>query len=175
MYEHTAFPDENIGIEMVNYCCQMLKYGAHVDDRDGLTDMTMLHYACKSGARGVGNAEDACQVVKMLLSHGADPYIRCRWTNMAAIHYAAYFDVSPVVDVLLEFTKASGWSDILCIITQQNNRYSELIFVTHNSKYRYGECGHQASTCIVSVQYTYFINSLFVSELPYCVAFRHKL
>jgi len=88
----------------------MLKAGAHVDDRDGLTDMTMLQYACKSGARGVGNAENSCQLVGLLLSLGADPYIRCRWTNMAAIHYAAYFDVASVIDVLIQTTKGIGMS-----------------------------------------------------------------
>lgn len=31
----------------------MLRRGAHVDDRDGLTDMTLLHYACKAGAGNV--------------------------------------------------------------------------------------------------------------------------
>jgi hypothetical protein len=25
-----------------------------VNDRDGLTDMTLLHYTCKSGAHGIG-------------------------------------------------------------------------------------------------------------------------
>lgn len=30
----------------------MLKRGAHVDDRDGLTGMTLLHYTAKSGALG---------------------------------------------------------------------------------------------------------------------------
>ena len=33
---------------------QILRRGCHVDDRDGLTDMTLLHYACKAGAHGVG-------------------------------------------------------------------------------------------------------------------------
>ena len=87
---------------------QMLKAGVHVNDRDGLTDMTMLHYACKSGARGIGCADESCCLVKKLLSHGADPYIRCRWTNMTALHYATYFDVAPVVAILLESTKGIG-------------------------------------------------------------------
>jgi len=30
----------------------MFKLGANANDRDGLTDMTMLHYAAKSGAQG---------------------------------------------------------------------------------------------------------------------------
>jgi len=86
----------------------MLKVGVHVDDRDGLTDMTMLHYACKAGCRGMGDVEESCRVVTLILSRGADPYIRCRWTNMAAIHYATYFDVAPVLMLLLKATKAIG-------------------------------------------------------------------
>lgn len=33
-------------------CLQILKRGAHVDDRDGQTDMTLLHYASKAGSVG---------------------------------------------------------------------------------------------------------------------------
>ena len=39
-----------------------LKLGAHPDDRDAVTDMTLLMYACKSGAAGVGNTEAATRV-----------------------------------------------------------------------------------------------------------------
>ena len=70
--------------------------------------MTLLHYASKSGAAGIGDAEVASKVVTMLLSKGADPNIRCRWTNMTALHYASYFDVVPVIKVLLKSTKALG-------------------------------------------------------------------
>jgi len=87
---------------------QILNVGCHISDRDGLTDMTLLHYACKSGARGIGRSDEACQAVSWLLHHGADPYIRCRWTNMAAIHYAAYFDVATVAAILLAATKGIG-------------------------------------------------------------------
>jgi len=79
-----------------------------VSDRDGLTDMTLLHYACKSGARGMGSNDEACRAVSWLLQQGADPYVRCRWTNMAAIHYAAYFDVASVAAILLAATKGIG-------------------------------------------------------------------
>jgi len=79
-----------------------------VSDRDGLTDMTLLHYACKSGARGMGSSDEASQAVSWLLKQGADPYVRCRWTNMAAIHYAAYFDVASVAAILLAATKGIG-------------------------------------------------------------------
>lgn len=33
---------------------QIIKRGCNVNDRDGLTDMTLLHYTCKSGAHGIG-------------------------------------------------------------------------------------------------------------------------
>lgn len=87
---------------------QILVRGAHVNDRDSLTDMTLLHYASKSGAPGIGNEDLAAEVVSMLLSKGADPNIRCRWTNMTALHYAVYFDVVPVIKILLKATKALG-------------------------------------------------------------------
>uniref|UniRef100_A0A673UK16 CAP-Gly domain containing linker protein 3 n=1 Tax=Suricata suricatta TaxID=37032 RepID=A0A673UK16_SURSU len=36
---------------------EILRRGCHVNDRDGLTDMTLLHYACKAGAHGVGKVQ----------------------------------------------------------------------------------------------------------------------
>ncbi|KAK7099935.1 CAP-Gly domain-containing linker protein 3-like isoform X2 [Littorina saxatilis] len=85
---------------------EILKRGANINDRDGLTDMTLLHYASKAGAAGIGDPDLAAQVVQDLLNKGADVNIRCRWTNMTALHYAAYFDVVPVLKVLLKTTKA---------------------------------------------------------------------
>lgn len=43
-------------------CSQILNMGCHVDDRDALTDMTLLHYAVKSGSVGVGDPATALQV-----------------------------------------------------------------------------------------------------------------
>jgi len=85
---------------------EILKRGAHVNDRDGLTDMTLLHYASKAGANGVGDVEEACRMVNLLVSVGADMYIRCRWTHMTALHYATYFDIAPVIKILLKTSKA---------------------------------------------------------------------
>lgn len=98
---------------------QMLDSDIHIDDRDGLTDMTMLHYAVKSGAKGIGSMKEASKVASLLLSKGADPYIRCRWTNMAAIHYAAFFDVSEVLEILLDATKGVGMSFVLFLIRME--------------------------------------------------------
>ncbi|KAL5015773.1 hypothetical protein ScPMuIL_005362 [Solemya velum] len=85
---------------------EILRRGANINDRDGLTDMTLLHYASKSGAAGIGSPDLAAEVSSMLIGKGADLYVRCRWTNMTALHYAAYFDVVPVIKVLLKATKA---------------------------------------------------------------------
>ena len=45
----------------------MLKRGANANDRDGLTDMTMLHYTVKAGAQGIGDLEEACRMTTLLL------------------------------------------------------------------------------------------------------------
>jgi len=88
---------------------EVLRRGAHVDDRDGLTDMTLLHYACKAGAVGVGDASAASNVVSALISKGTDVSQKCRWTDMLPLHYASFFDAAPILRVLL---KASNARDV---------------------------------------------------------------
>lgn len=70
--------------------------------------MTLLHYASKSGAMGVGNVDDACRMVSLLLSMKANVFVRSRWTDMAAIHFAVFFDVAPVVEILLAASRRIG-------------------------------------------------------------------
>ncbi|XP_069390963.1 CAP-Gly domain-containing linker protein 3 isoform X1 [Paralichthys olivaceus] len=84
---------------------EILKRGCHVNDRDGLTDMTLLHYSCKAGAHGVGDPAAALRLTSQLISLGADVSLRSRWTNMNALHYAAYFDVPELIRVLLKSAK----------------------------------------------------------------------
>ncbi|KAM3911792.1 CAP-Gly domain-containing linker protein 3 [Leptodactylus fuscus] len=84
---------------------EILKRGCHVNDRDGLTDMTLLHYACKAGAHGVGDPAAAVRLTNQLLVLGADVTLRSRWTNMNALHYAAYFDVPELLRILLKASK----------------------------------------------------------------------
>ncbi|KAL0972843.1 hypothetical protein UPYG_G00195420 [Umbra pygmaea] len=84
---------------------EILKRGCHVNDRDGLTDMTLLHYSCKAGAHGVGDPAAALRLSTQLISLGADVSLRSRWTNMNALHYAAYFDVPELIRVLLKAAK----------------------------------------------------------------------
>ncbi|KAE8600302.1 hypothetical protein XENTR_v10013176 [Xenopus tropicalis] len=84
---------------------EILKRGCGVNDRDGLTDMTLLHYTCKSGAQGIGDAETAATFASRLIDLGADINLRSRWTNMNALHYAAYFDVPELIGVILKNSK----------------------------------------------------------------------
>ncbi|RXM28759.1 CAP-Gly domain-containing linker protein 3 [Acipenser ruthenus] len=88
---------------------EILKRGCSVNARDGLTDMSLLHYTCKAGAQGIGDAETAASFASQLLSMGADPSLRSRWTNMCALHYAAYIDVPELIRVVL---KASRPGDV---------------------------------------------------------------
>ncbi|XP_004686094.1 PREDICTED: CAP-Gly domain-containing linker protein 4 [Condylura cristata] len=84
---------------------EILKRGCHVNDRDGLTDMTLLHYTCKSGAHGIGDVDTAVKFATQLIDLGADVSLRSRWTNMNALHYAAYFDVPELIRVVLKTSK----------------------------------------------------------------------
>ncbi|XP_077008616.1 CAP-Gly domain-containing linker protein 4 isoform X1 [Tamandua tetradactyla] len=84
---------------------EILKRGCNVNDRDGLTDMTLLHYTCKSGAHGIGDVETAVKFATQLINLGADAGLRSRWTNMNALHYAAYFDVPELIRVILKTSK----------------------------------------------------------------------
>lgn len=81
---------------------EVLRRGAHVDDKDGLSDLTLLHYAVKSGADGMGRGQQAVSVVQLLLNKGADCRMRCRWTDMNPLHFAAFFNVKVAVEPLLE-------------------------------------------------------------------------
>ncbi|XP_044867892.1 CAP-Gly domain-containing linker protein 4 isoform X2 [Mauremys mutica] len=84
---------------------EIIKRGCSVNDRDGLTDMTLLHYTCKSGAHGIGDVDTAAKFASHLIDLGADTSLRSRWTNMNALHYAAYFDVPELIRVILKNAK----------------------------------------------------------------------
>ncbi|XP_066559174.1 CAP-Gly domain-containing linker protein 4 isoform X3 [Amia ocellicauda] len=92
---------------------EILKRGCGVNDRDGLTDMSLLHYTCKAGAPGIGDAEVAASFARQLLSLGAEPGLRSRWTNMSPLHYAAYFDVPPLITTVL-LAAQPGEVDVTC-------------------------------------------------------------
>lgn len=55
-----------------------------------------------------GDAETAAGFARQLLGLGADPNLRSRWTNMRALHYAAYFDVPQLIRVVLQASQPGG-------------------------------------------------------------------
>lgn len=55
-----------------------------------------------------GDAETAASFARQLLALGADPNLRSRWTNMRALHYAAYFDVPQLIQVVLQDSQPGG-------------------------------------------------------------------
>lgn len=53
----------------------MIKYSEksfNILSRDSLTDMTLIMYACKAGASGVGSVDIACKITDYLIQLGAD-------------------------------------------------------------------------------------------------------
>ncbi|KAA0196690.1 hypothetical protein HAZT_HAZT001461, partial [Hyalella azteca] len=104
--------------------------------------MTLLHYAVKAGAGGVGDPAVAVQVVEELLKGGADPHMRCKWTHMTALHYAAFFDVPLVIDLLMEDPEGKNTDGVsvdapcpgyagglpLLAASYEKNRYSQNAF-----------------------------------------------
>lgn len=58
--------------------------------------------------RLLGDAESAASFARKLLTLGADPSLRSRWTNMSALHYAAYFDVPHLIRVVLLASPPGG-------------------------------------------------------------------
>ena len=41
---------------------QVLERNGHVNDRDSISDMSLLHFACKAGAAGIGDPQVAAEV-----------------------------------------------------------------------------------------------------------------
>lgn len=56
----------------------------------------------------LGDADAAVNFARQLLALGADPNLRSRWTNMRALHYAAYFDVPQLIRVVLQASQPGG-------------------------------------------------------------------
>ncbi|KAF7494660.1 CAP-Gly domain-containing linker protein 4 [Sarcoptes scabiei] len=80
----------------------MLQKGAKADDRDQLTDMTLLHFACKSGTDGIGDPQKSLNSVIFLIEQcQANPNLVCSFNDMTALHLAAYYDVASIVGYLV--------------------------------------------------------------------------
>ena len=103
---------------------RMLQLGATANDKDALTDMTLLHYAVSAGANGIATTNDAvnlvselidlvnrkfhvqigvfCQSHTHVLAQGADVNAQSQWTDMTPLHLGAYFDCPDIVRVLIQ-------------------------------------------------------------------------
>ncbi|XP_047135605.1 CAP-Gly domain-containing linker protein 4 isoform X1 [Hydra vulgaris] len=97
---------------------EILNRGININDRDGLTDMNLLHYVAKSGAIGMGDIKVSSKVARMLIDKRIDVNAKCRWTDMTPLHLAVYFDIEEVVKILLE---ASSSYDIDCRCKEFDN------------------------------------------------------
>ena len=64
-------------------------------------------------------------MAQRLIDLGASLKIRCRWTNMTPLHYASYFDVSPVLKTLL---KASKVCKVCSKISKKVEKIREITF-----------------------------------------------
>lgn len=71
-----------------------------------LSDGDSLRPSCRPVCPG--DAETAAGFARQLLGLGADPNLRSRWTNMRALHYAAYFDVPQLIRVVLQASQPGG-------------------------------------------------------------------
>ncbi|RDD45439.1 CAP-Gly domain-containing linker protein 3 [Trichoplax sp. H2] len=99
----TSSVQQNISI-ILNLIFQR---GANINDRDGLTDLTLLHYACKAGANHIGDENIASKIITDLITKGADVTARSRWTDMTPLHYASFFNCSNVINVLAKTLTSS--------------------------------------------------------------------
>ena len=70
--------------------------------------MNLLHYAAKSGTIGVGDINTSCRLVKMLIAKGINIFEKCKWTDMSPMHYAVFFDIYEIVEILLDASKGQG-------------------------------------------------------------------
>lgn len=79
---------------------ELFKHGANIDDMDSITGQTALHFACKAGAKGVGNQTVAAKAAADLINRGADINVATLWTNMTPAHLAAFFGCDAVLQHL---------------------------------------------------------------------------
>ena len=86
---------------------EAIRRGANVNDRDSLTDMTMLHYCAKAGAIKIGNLEGVVGAIRTLLQSGANVEARCSWLDMTAVQLAAHFNAPDVILVLVREGEAN--------------------------------------------------------------------
>ncbi len=99
-------------LRVEDLCDEVLKRGAHFDDEDESTGMSLIHYASKAGVRIMGDDHTAAKVVRQLISKGASVNQRSSVTDMTPLHYAAYFGCTEVPS---EFCGSFVHSGVACV------------------------------------------------------------
>lgn len=67
---------------------------------------SMLHFLTKSGVEGMGNTEQALQMIIHLIEElNADALSRCGHNDMTILHIAAYYDVASLIGYLVTLLK----------------------------------------------------------------------
>ena len=110
---HHSFPTSELGppqselVSLVGFYCTPKTYY-----HEGAFPLVVVHTLscvcsvlttlCFHTLDGVGRGTQASSVVQMLVNKGADCRLRCHWTDMNSLHYAAFFNVKSAVDTLLD-------------------------------------------------------------------------
>ena len=55
----------------------------------------------RCGAKNMGDGTTASRATRYLLDKGANYYLRDLWMDMMPLHYAAFYDVPEVIEILL--------------------------------------------------------------------------
>ena len=99
---------ELLGSEMINR-------GAHPDDRDGMNDMTLLHYCCKAGCPDMNpDCSGILRLARKLINLGCDVYVKSSSTGMNALHFAAFFDSIQMVALLIMQNPSENYVNSTC-------------------------------------------------------------
>lgn len=84
-----------------------------MNDYDTVSGCTMLHFAARCGSKNVGSSEMATACIQQLLDNGANIYMRDLWSSMMSLHYAAYYNVPAVINLLLSHPAPFGETSML--------------------------------------------------------------
>lgn len=73
----------------------------------------------------------AVAFARQLLALGADPNLRSRWTNMRALHYAAYFDVPQLIQLVLQASHPGG--EKMLFVEEEEEEEEEVVLHRNSS------------------------------------------
>jgi LytS/YehU family sensor histidine kinase len=93
--------EEGVQNSAESIIASMLQGGMHVNDVDALTGNSVLHFAVRSGAQGVGQDAKAASLVAALIKKGASVNVPALRTQMSPLHMAAQLNCLQTAKVCL--------------------------------------------------------------------------